>query len=112
MTLDAEVGLGARQSETDADPVTGISSKEEEGMLKLAMKYHWQMEDSRSLTSNLTVDAGEETTISNFEISFVTMIVGNLSLKASYAARHTSEVPVGKEKLDTVTTLNLLYAFN
>ncbi len=111
MTLDGEIGIGARQSETDVVPLTGLSSKETEGMVKFALKYLWQMEDKRSLTSKLNIDAGEKTTISNFEIAFITLITGDLSMKASYVARHTSEVPEGKEKLDTVTTLNLLYAF-
>ncbi|MCP4273203.1 MAG: DUF481 domain-containing protein [Gammaproteobacteria bacterium] len=111
MTLDAEIGAGIRQSETDENLVTGLSDKENESMARFALKYLWQIEESRSLTSNISIDAGEETTISYFDISFVTMINGDLSLKVSYLARHTSEVPVDKEKLDTVTSISLLYAF-
>jgi len=111
MTLDAEIGAGIRQSETDKDLITGLSDKENESMGRFALKYLWQIEESKSFTSNITVDAGEETTISIFNTSFVTMINGDLSLKVSYLARHTSEVPVDKEKLDTVTSISLLYAF-
>ncbi len=111
MTLDTEIGAGVRQSETDEDLITGLSDKENESLVRFALKYLWQLEENRSLTSNITVDAGEETTISNFDISFVTMVTGDLSLKVSYLARHTSEVPEDKEKLDTVTSINLLYAF-
>ncbi len=111
MTLDGEVGVGARHSKTDVDELTGLSSTDTEGILKLAMKYHWQIAENRSLISKLTVDPGMDTTISNFEIAFVTMIVGDLSMKASYGARHVSEVPVDKENLDTVMKLNLLYVF-
>jgi len=111
MTLDAEIGAGIRQSETDEDLITGLSDKENESMARFALKYLWEIEENRSLTSNLSVDAGEDTTISTFDISFMTMVAGDLSLKVSYLARHTSEVPVDKEKLDTVTSINLLYAF-
>lgn len=111
MTLDTEAGVGIRQSKLSPDPVTGTSPSDREGMVRLAAKYLWQIEEDRSLISNLTIEVGEESTISNFEVGFVTMIAGDLSLKASYVARHTSEVPLGKEKLDTVTSLNLLYAF-
>jgi len=111
MTLDAEIGAGIRQSETDKDLITGLSDKENESMARFALKYLWEIEENRSLTSNLSVDAGEDTTISTFDISFMTMVAGDLSLKVSYLARHTSEVPVDKEKLDTVTSINLLYAF-
>ena len=111
MTLDTEYGAGYRQSQLTMDPVTGNSISESEAMLTFAAKYLWQIEEDRSLMSNLTVEAGEETTITNFELGFVTMIAGDLSLKASYSARHTNVVPAGKEKLDTITSLNLLYAF-
>ena len=111
MTLDTEAGVGLRQSKLSADPVTGDSPSDSEAMVRLAAKYHWKMEENRSLISDLTIEVGEETTISNFEVGFVTMIAGDLSLKASYAARYTSEVPVDKENLDTITSINLLYAF-
>jgi len=111
MTFDTEIGAGHRQSQQNPDPVTGNSIDESEGMVRIAAKYLWQIEEKRSLNVDLTVDVGEETTITDFEIAFVTMIAGDLSLKAGYLAKHTSEVPVGKEKLDTVVALNLLYAF-
>jgi len=111
MTFDAEVGAGMRQSELEPDPVTGNVIEESEGMIRLAAKYLWQIEEKRSIISELTIDSGEETTITNFELGFVTMIAGDLSLKAAYIAKHTSEVPVDKENLDTIVSLNLLYAF-
>lgn len=111
MTFDAEIGAGMRQSELAPDPITGNVVEESEGMIRLAAKYLWQIEEKRSVISELTIDAGEETTITNFELGFVTMIAGDLSFKAAYIAKHTSEVPVDKENLDTIVSLNLLYAF-
>ena len=111
MTLDTEIGVGYRYSVTDIDPITNESISDGEALIRAAAKYKWQIEESRSLVSNLTVEAGQETTIANLELGFVTMIAGDLSLKVSYTAKHTSEVPVDKEKLDTVTSISLLYAF-
>lgn len=111
MTLDTEFGAGYRHSMLIVDPVTGATDEENEAMLRLAAKYHWDIEENRSLMSDLTVDAGENTTISELEVGFVTMIAGDLSFKASYMTRYTSDVPVDKEKLDTITSINLLYAF-
>ncbi|MCP3674461.1 MAG: DUF481 domain-containing protein, partial [Gammaproteobacteria bacterium] len=79
--------------------------------IRLASKFLWQIEEKRSVISELTIDAGEEMTITNFELGFVTMIAGDLSLKAAYLAKHTSDVLVDKENLDTIVSLNLLYAF-
>ena len=111
MTLDTELGVGYRYSVTDIDPITNESTSDGEALIRAAAKYKWQIEENRSLVSDLTIEAGEETTITNFELGFVTMIAGDLSLKVGYLARHTSEVPVDKENLDTVTSINLLYAF-
>jgi len=111
MTFDAEIGAGMRQSELDPEPVTGNVVEESEAMVRLAAKYLWQIEEKRSVISELTIDAGEETTITNFELGFVTMIAGDLSFKAAYIAKYTSDVPADKENLDTIVSLNLLYAF-
>ena len=105
MTLDGEVGAGFRYSEE-----TGTDA-ENEAMIRVAAKYNWDIDEDKKLTSNISVEEGEEVRVSNFDISFSTMIVGGVSMKASYEARHVSEVPEGKDKLDTVVSLNLLYSF-
>ena len=110
MTFDGEVGVGYRYSE-EIDTLTNTTFTVNEALIRLAGKYHWKIADDRSLSSSLTIDEGEEIRISNFDISFTTLIVGGISMKASYEARHVSEVPVGKEKLDTIVSLNLLYDF-
>jgi putative salt-induced outer membrane protein len=111
-TLDAEVGVGYRNSTlTPASVLPGDSADISEALLRLAVDYHWQIAENRSLTSKLKVDAGEESVISNFEVGFITMIAGDLSFKAAFEARHISEVPADTENLDTITSISLLYAF-
>ena len=110
MTLDAEIGAGVRSSE-EIDTVTMTTFKENEGMIRVAAKYLWNIADDRTLTSAASVEEGEDVRISNFEIAFTTLIVGGVNMKAAYEARHVSEVPEGKEKLDTIVSLNLLYKF-
>jgi len=108
MTLDGEIGAGLRKSEPQPGTSPAIDN---EGMLRVAMKYNWDIAKDRKLTSSMSVEEGEEIRVSTFDIGFVTMIAGDLSLKAAYEARHVSLVPVGNEKLDTIITLNLLYKF-
>lgn len=110
MKLDAEIGGGFRYSQ-QTDTITQLTTNENEAMIRLAAKYLWQIAKERKLTSALSIEEGEESRVTNFEVGFVTMVNGNLSLKTAYEARHVSEVPVGKEKLDTVITVNLLYQF-
>ena len=110
MTFDAELGAGARYSE-EVDTVNNTTTTENEGVVRAAGKYLWNIADDRSLSSSISVEEGEEVRISNFDINFTTLIVGGVSMKAGYEARHVSEVPEGKEKLDTIISLNLLYKF-
>ena len=110
MTFDGEIGAGVRYSE-EIDSLDGTTFTENEALIRIAGKYHWKIADDRSLSSSVSVEEGEEVRISNFDISFTTLIVGGVSMKASYEARHVSEVPVDKEKLDTIVSLNLLYNF-
>ncbi len=110
MTFDAEVGAGMRYSE-EIDTATNTTFTENEGMIRIAGQYEWKIADDRNLSSAISVEEGEEVRISNFEIAFTTLITGGVSMKAGYEARHVSEVPEGKEKLDTIVSLNLLYKF-
>lgn len=110
MQLDGEIGAGFRSSES-VDTVTQLTETENEAMIRIAGKYKWKIAEDKKLTSNLSVEEGEEVRVTNFDIGFTTMIVGGVSMKAAYEARHVSEVPEGKDKLDTVVSLNLLYSF-
>ncbi|MFT5451200.1 MAG: putative salt-induced outer membrane protein [Enterobacterales bacterium] len=110
-TLDAEVGIGYRDSTLTAESVVpGESAEVSETLLRLAVDHHWHIAKNRSLTSELKIDAGEESVISYFEIGFITMIAGDLSFKAAFEVRHNSDVPIDTENLDTITSINLLYA--
>jgi len=110
MTLDTEIGVGYRTSKLDIAPTVG-NTTDNESLVRFAGKYQWDMAENRQVVSKLTIEAGEASTISTFDAGFVTMIAGDLSLKVAYTATHTSDVPLGKEKLDTKTSVNLLYAF-
>ena len=111
-TLDAEIGIGYRNSRLVPESVViGESAEINEALIRLAVDYHWHLGENRSVTSKLKIDAGEESVISYFDVSFITMIAGDLSFKASFEARHNSDVPVDTENLDTITSINLLYAF-
>jgi putative salt-induced outer membrane protein YdiY len=105
MELDGEIGAGFRYSEEEG------TDSENEAMIRLAAKYKWTIAEDKKLTSNISVEEGEEVRVTNFDIGFTTMIVGGVSMKAAYEARHVSDVPEGKDKLDTVVSLNLLYSF-
>ena len=106
MTLDVELGIGVRFNETDA----GVT--DEEPVLRVAADFNWDISDTSAFRQTLSIEGGDETTITKSLTSLTAKINDNgLSMKASFEAKHTSEVPVGTKRTDTTTTLGVTYAF-
>lgn len=98
-------GLGYRQNDIiDAD-------SEGEGIVILGEKLSWTISDSAALTHSFTAEIGEERTVSVFEVGLETNIIGGVTTKVAFLARNNSEVPVGRKKTDTLTTVSLVYNF-
>jgi len=105
MTLDLEIGPGARQSKLDS------GASENEALLRGAAKFDWAISNSSKFGEALTIEAGEDSTITKSVTSLTSQIAGSLAMKVSYTVNHTSDVPVGKEKTDSETGITLVYSF-
>lgn len=105
LTLDLEVGPGARQSKLD----TGISDSEY--TVRGAAKLAWKISDTSTFMEELTTDAGEDVIISKSVTALTTQIKGSLATKITYTIKNTSDVPVGIKKTDTETAVTLVYTF-
>lgn len=104
--LDGEVGGGARQTKAN---VTGL--RESEAIGRVAGKYQWKFTDTNSFTEQVKVESGASNTFSE-SISALTMqLVGTLSTAITYTVRHNSDVPAGRERVDTETAVNIVYPF-
>ncbi len=104
--LDLEVGAGARQTEAN---VTG--EKESELIGRLSGKYVWTLSESSSFKQTLKVENGESNTFTESVSELKLTIIGNLYALLSYTVRNSTDVPVGTEKTDTLTAVNLSYSF-
>ena len=104
-TLNAEVGVGARQS----DLRDGTS--EEEVILRGALDYTWQFSETAEFGQDFSVESGSENTFIESVSEVKATLVGKLALVASYTIRRNTTVPAGSEKTDTFTALSLEYAF-
>ncbi|MDX1496597.1 MAG: DUF481 domain-containing protein [Salinisphaeraceae bacterium] len=104
-TLEAELGLGARQSEL-AD-----GSEEEEGIVRLAGHYHRHISESATFDQGLLVEAGDSNTYVESESALKLKINGNLYAKLGYTVKYNDTVPAGVENTDTYTSVNLTYEF-
>lgn len=105
MTLDLQVGPGARQSKLDS------GDTENEAILRLAAIFGWNISKTSKFGEALTVEAGEDVTVTKSVTSLSSQIEGNLSMKVTFTYKNTSEVPVGIDDTDTETAITLVYSF-
>ena len=105
LKLDLEASAGARQSKL----TTGTSTSE--GIVKGAADLEWKFSKTSLLSQHLSVEVGEDSTISRSVTAVKVLVVGNLSAKLSHSIKHSSDVPVGTEKTDTESVITLVYSF-
>lgn len=103
--LDTEVGAGARQSKL----LNGGSTSE--GVVRGSADLDWKLSETATFLQHLSVEAGEDSTISRSVTGLKMQIVGNLSAKLTHSIRHASDVPAGFDKTDTESIVTLVYNF-
>jgi len=104
-TLDAEIGIGARQTEL----VDGAEQDETIG--RLAGNYLWRFAENSKFSQQLAIESGDVNTYAESVSSITSQLLGKLDLVVSYTAKRNSEVPEGIENVDTYTTISLQYHF-
>jgi len=105
LTLDLEIGPGARQSKLDA------GGRENEYTVRGAAKLAWKISDTSALTEDLSSDVGQDVTITKSVTALTAQVSGSLATKITYTIKNTSDVPVGIKKTDTETAVTLVYSF-
>ncbi len=109
LIVDVEIGPGFRYSKYE-EPEND-NEDEEEPILRLGGKAVWTISATTSLKEGVSIEIGSESTISKSLTSFVTQIAGSISMKTSFDIKHSSNVPDDKKKLDTKTSISLVYSF-
>jgi len=102
---NAEIGAGARQTEL----TTG--EKTTDTVMRASTLYNWKISETATFSQELKTEGGKEGYVSNSVTSLLNQISGNFSSKISYSVEHTSEVPVGTEKMNTETAVSLVFAY-
>lgn len=105
LKLKGEVGIGMRHREL----VTG--EKSDEGILGLTGILDWQISETASFQEELTARIGSDLTTTRSVSSITVAIKDNLALKFSFEIKNNSDVPLGIEKTDTLTTASLVVNF-
>ncbi len=104
-SLNAEIGVGARQSELQS------GEKDDETIFRGGAFYTWKISETAEFRQDLTAEAGDNNTYLESYTALSARILGDLALVASYTIKHNTDVPVLTEKTDTYTALSLEYAF-
>ncbi|NNF52543.1 MAG: DUF481 domain-containing protein [Gammaproteobacteria bacterium] len=103
--LNVELGLGAKQADlSDGTRETGVIGR-------AGLDYLWKFSDTADFTQLLAVESGSGNTYIESVTAVTAKLMESLALSVSYTIKNNSDVPVGRDKSDTFTAINLEYAF-
>ena len=103
--LNAEIGVGARQSERS----DGVD--ENDTILNGGINYTWTFSETANFTQDFAIEYGQNNTYVESVSAVTARLVGQLALVASYTVRNNSDVPPASENTDTFSALSLEFAF-
>ncbi len=103
--LNAEIGLGARQSDLSD------GTKEDELILRGGLNYKWIISESAEFNQEFVVESGDKNTYLESVTALKADLVGSLALVVSYTIKNNSDVPIATEKTDTYSALSIEYTF-
>ncbi len=104
MGLTLNIGGGYRQSQT-------LGEDFGEAMFRLAADFNWELSDSAAFLQEFSTEAGEESSIFRARSSIEAQIVENLLLRFSVNLKHQTQVPAGRKKTDTETSVTFVMRF-
>ena len=104
--LAFEIGPGLRRAK---DATTGET--ESDGIVRGKLDYKHKLTANTDLVNLFLLESGQDNTFAQNDLGLVVSMNSSLALKAGVQVRYNSEVAPGREKTDTLTTLNLVYSF-
>ncbi len=108
--LNAEVGAGysrQRTAETSSLPATTVDG----GIGTLGGNFIWNFSETANFEQTLYVFTASDNTFWESVSKVKAALVGDWALGLSYTIKQNSDVPLGTEKKDTLTSITLDYSF-
>ena len=68
--------------------------------------------ETTRILEKFLVESGSDNTFLQNELSLQVKMSATLALAVGYAVRHNTDPPIGQEETDTVSTINLVHAFD
>jgi putative salt-induced outer membrane protein len=118
--LAAQIGAGYRRLRPETivkDPATGavVSRVPEEAsgeaIATAGIDYLHKFTPTTTLTNKFLVEHGSTNTLTHDEIALAVKMSTRLALSVGYAVTDNSSPPAPLKKVDTVTTVNLVFSF-
>ena len=103
-TLRGEIGPGYRRAK---DAVTGDTQSD--AIVRGLLDYKHKLTGNTDLFNTLLVEAGSDNTFAQDDFGVAVAMNEAFALKAGVQVRHNTDVGVGIDKTDTLTTVNLVY---
>jgi putative salt-induced outer membrane protein len=103
LTLDLEIGPGARQSRLDS------GKTEDELLARGAAKLMWKVSDTSKFTEDFSTEVSKDVTITKSVTGLSAKVNGSLATKLTYTIKNTSDVPPGIEKTDSEMAVTLVF---
>lgn len=104
-SLQLEGGPGVRRAR-----VSDTGEDETSALLRGFGEYKHQLTDSTRFFNTLLVEATGDNTFAQNDIGIAVSINESLALKAAFQVRHNTEVPLGTERTDTLTSVNIVWS--
>ncbi|RJP36508.1 MAG: DUF481 domain-containing protein [Desulfobacteraceae bacterium] len=105
VNLSVELGPGYRYEKIRA------GGSEEDAIFRASGFFSLQLTEGAAFEQDLSVETGEDKTITRSVSAIKAQIIGALAMKLSYTIDRQSKVPVDTEKTNTATALALVYGF-
>jgi putative salt-induced outer membrane protein len=107
-------GVGYKRFETrdsfdDAGVLLERGASDSETIFRGTLDYDHKLTATSSLIDKFVVEAGSDNTFLQNDIALQVKMTNVLALAVGYSVRHNTDPPVGFEKTDTLTTINLVY---
>jgi putative salt-induced outer membrane protein len=108
--FNGEIGIGYRRlATTPTLLVPGETTGD--AIARGFLGYETALTDTTKLFNKFTVEAGSDNTFASNEFALQVKMSDAFALSLGFGVRYNTDPPAGLKKSDTLTTVNLVYAF-
>lgn len=105
-TFSGQAGVGYRRSE-----LTPTGEIDKEAIFRGDLKFEHALTENTKIIDAFIVEAGSDNTFLSNILALQVKMSDKFALSLGLDVRHNTDPPAGLKKTDTLTTVNLVYAF-